>query len=74
MAEVMRNYAGLNLGTADVSVIAIAEHYGTTTIATIDHRDFRAITPSNSSYFNLAPRSPDLGEVFERRYRGRVEE
>lgn len=55
MAEVMRNYAGLNLGTADVSVIAIAEHYGTTTIATIDHRDFRAITPANGSYFNLVP-------------------
>ena len=55
MAEIMLQYEGLNLGTADVAVMAIAERCGTTTIATVDHRDFSAITPANGTHFELVP-------------------
>lgn len=55
MSEIMTKYAGFNLGTADVSVVAIAEHADTTTIATVDRRDFTSIVPANGTHFDLVP-------------------
>lgn len=40
--ELIDKYADLGLGLVDASVISIAERLGVTTIATLNHRDFRA--------------------------------
>ena len=37
MADLVRQYADFPLGTADASVIAVAERLGATNVATIDH-------------------------------------
>jgi hypothetical protein len=36
----VRQYADVSLGTADASVIAVAERLGATHVATIDHRTY----------------------------------
>lgn len=55
MAELVRPYADFPLGTADASVIAVAERLGATHIATIDHRHFRVIRPAHCDAFELLP-------------------
>lgn len=40
MADLVRQYANFPLGTADASVIAVAERLGATHVATIRHRHF----------------------------------
>ena len=45
MADLVRQYTDFPLGTADASVIAVAERLGATRVATIDHRHFRAVAP-----------------------------
>jgi predicted nucleic acid-binding protein len=53
--ELIEGYADLGLGLADASVIAIAERLGVTTIATLNHRDFRVVRPAHCDGFNLIP-------------------
>jgi uncharacterized protein len=55
MAELVRQYADFPLGTADASVIAVAERLGATHIATIDHRHFRVVRPAHCDAFELLP-------------------
>jgi predicted nucleic acid-binding protein len=55
MADLVRKYADFPLGTADASVIAVAERLGATRVATIDHRHFRAVRPVHCSAFELLP-------------------
>jgi predicted nucleic acid-binding protein len=55
MAELVRQYADFPLGSADASVIAVAERLGATTIATIDLRHFRAVKPAHCAAFELLP-------------------
>jgi predicted nucleic acid-binding protein len=43
IAETDRQYAALDLGFVDLSIIAIAESLGLTRIATTDRRDFGAL-------------------------------
>ncbi|MDN3056762.1 hypothetical protein PH213_19855 [Streptomyces sp. SRF1] len=45
MAELMQQYRGFPLGVADASVIALADRLKASSVATLDHRHFRAITP-----------------------------
>ena len=55
MADLVRQYADFPLGTADASVIAVAERLGATHVATIDHRHFRAVRPAHCAAFELLP-------------------
>jgi hypothetical protein len=55
MADLVRQYADFPLGTADASVIAVAERLGATHVATIDHRHFRAVRPAQCAAFELLP-------------------
>jgi predicted nucleic acid-binding protein len=55
MAALVRQYSGFPLGSADASVIAVAERLGATRIATIDLRHFRAVKPAHCSAFQLFP-------------------
>jgi predicted nucleic acid-binding protein len=48
-------YADLGLGLVDASVVAIAERLGATTIATLNHRDFRVVRPRHVVAFELLP-------------------
>jgi predicted nucleic acid-binding protein len=55
MAALVRQYADFPLGSADASVIAVAERLGVTKIATIDLRHFRAVKPAHCTAFELLP-------------------
>lgn len=55
MAALMRQYAGFPLGTVDASVVALAERLDTRSVATFDHRHFRAIRPIHVDAFTLLP-------------------
>lgn len=48
-------YADMELGGTDASLIAIAERLGVTEIATIDHRHFHAVRPTHTPGFVLLP-------------------
>lgn len=51
----VERYASLGLGTVDASIIAIAERLNVTTIATMNHRDFRVVRPAHCDTFELIP-------------------
>ena len=55
MAELVRRYDDLPLGTTDASVIALAERLGIEEIATLDHRRFRVVRPSHVEALTLLP-------------------
>lgn len=54
-AELIAAYADLGLGFVDATVIAVAERLNITTVATIDHRDFRVVRPRHVDAFELIP-------------------
>lgn len=54
-AELIGTYADLRLGLVDASVIAVAERFGLTTVATIDRRDFLVVRPRHCEAFDLIP-------------------
>ncbi|HZD22443.1 MAG TPA: PIN domain-containing protein [Acidimicrobiia bacterium] len=54
-ANLQAGYAHLELGVVDASVIALAERLDETTIASLDHRHFRAVRPAHTSGFTLLP-------------------
>ena len=53
--ELIGIYSDLGLGTVDASIVAVAERLGLTTIATLNHRDFRVVRPSHTEAFELVP-------------------
>ncbi|HVF13642.1 MAG TPA: PIN domain-containing protein [Acidimicrobiales bacterium] len=53
--ELIDRYADLGLGLVDASIIAVAERHGHTTIATLNHRDFRVVRPAHCDTFELVP-------------------
>lgn len=55
MAELVQQYADMDLGTTDASVIAVAERLGVTDIATIDRRHFTAVRPRHVEAFTMLP-------------------
>lgn len=57
---IANRYADAGIGLADASLIALADHIGTTAIGTLDERHFRAVRPLGSeTAFRLLP--ADLG-------------
>jgi predicted nucleic acid-binding protein len=55
MADLVRQYADLRLGTTDASVIALAERLGVTHAATLDRRHFSVVRPSHIDALTLLP-------------------
>lgn len=55
IAELVARYDDLPLGTADASVIALAERLGVAEIATLDRRHFRVVRPRHVEAFLLLP-------------------
>jgi predicted nucleic acid-binding protein len=54
--DVARQYAGLEVGLADASLVALAARLDTTDIATFDQRHFRAMRPlTGGDAFRLVP-------------------
>jgi predicted nucleic acid-binding protein len=54
-AELEREYADLDLGLVDASVIALCERLGETKVATLDRRDFSVVRPAHCSALRLLP-------------------
>lgn len=55
VALLERQYADLNLGLADLSVVVIAARLRCTRILTFDERHFRAVRPLHGDAFTLLP-------------------
>lgn len=55
MAELVLKYADLPLGATDASVVAVAERWQLTDVATIDHRHFSIVRPSHVPRLSLLP-------------------
>ena len=55
MALLVSTYADLPLGSADASVVAVAERLGVTEVATLDRRHFSVVRPSHTEAFHLLP-------------------
>lgn len=50
-----RQYANLDVGLADLSVVVIAQRFGTRRILTFDERHFRTLRPIDGGTFTLLP-------------------
>ena len=55
MAQLVETYGDLPLGTADASVIAVAERLQVETVATLDHRHFTVVRPQHVPALRLVP-------------------
>lgn len=55
VVDIVESYADLDIGVADASNVLFADRHRTTTIATLDHRLFRAVRPLAGGHFNLVP-------------------
>lgn len=55
ITDLVDTYADLALDIIDASTIAAAERLNQTTIATLDHRDFRIVRPAHITAFELIP-------------------
>lgn len=55
IAELVEQYADLPLGTVDASIVAAAERWGVSTIATLDRRHFSVVRPAHVDSFELVP-------------------
>lgn len=53
--ELQATYQDLSIGVVDATVIALAERFGETKVATLDHRHFAAVRPAHTSAFELLP-------------------
>lgn len=54
-ADLVDTYADLGLGATDATVIALAERFGETDIATLDHRHFTVVKALHVDAFTLHP-------------------
>lgn len=55
MAELVTQYDDYPLGTTDASVIALAERFGVSEIATTDRRHFTGVRPRHADHLTLLP-------------------
>jgi uncharacterized protein len=55
MAELVRRYGDLPLGSTDASVIAVAERLDVTEVATLDRRHFTVVRPRHTTALTLLP-------------------
>ena len=64
ITDLVDTYADLALDIIDASTIAAAERLNQTTIATLDHRDFRIVrAPPTSPHSNSFPHPPDQPKI-----------
>ena len=56
VASLDEQYAALDLGLADLSVVILAHRFRTSRLLTFDERDFRAVAPLSGGSFTLLPR------------------
>jgi predicted nucleic acid-binding protein len=61
VARLDEQYADLDLGLADLSVVILAHRFRTRRLLTFDERDFRAVTPLSGGSFMLLPRDATPG-------------
>lgn len=54
-AELAGTYVDFPLGFVDAAVVAVAERRDLDTVATIDHRHFRAVRPAHVEHFTVVP-------------------
>lgn len=54
--DLQGQYADLNLGVVDASVLALIERLGEPKLATLDHRHFATVRPSHVDALELLPR------------------
>lgn len=54
-AQLEREYACVDLGLVDASVIAVCERLGEPKVATLDRRDFSVVRPSHVEALQLLP-------------------
>jgi uncharacterized protein len=55
-ARLDEQYADLELGLADASVVVLAKRFRTTRLLSFDERDFRAVASLGGGHFTLLPR------------------
>lgn len=55
IADLVERYADLPLGSADASVVALAERVGTDLLITLDRRHFTVVRPEGAEAFQLLP-------------------
>jgi uncharacterized protein len=55
-ARLDEQYADLDLGLTDLSVVILAHRFRTKRLLTFDERDFRAVSPLSGGSFTLLPR------------------
>ena len=55
IAELVRRYRDLPLGTVDASVVVTAERLGVDEIVTLDRRHFSVVRPHHTPAFSLTP-------------------
>ncbi len=55
IVELLEQYADLDLGVVDASVIAACERLDQADLATLDHRHFSVVVPRHRSVLNLLP-------------------
>jgi predicted nucleic acid-binding protein len=55
IVEILKRYAGANIGFVDASLVAVAERLGIDTIFTTDRRHFSLVKPARGPAFTLLP-------------------
>lgn len=55
IADLLDQYADLDLGIVDASVVAVCERLGQADLATLDRRAFAVVRPRHRSALNLLP-------------------
>lgn len=55
VADLVEEYADFPLGTADASVVAVAERFNLAQVATLDHRHFTVVRPRHVRALELIP-------------------
>lgn len=55
VAAILEEYADSRIDFVDASVMAMAERFGSTTILTLDQRDFRLFRPRHCNSFEILP-------------------
>jgi predicted nucleic acid-binding protein len=62
--EILDQYAALELGIADASIVVLAERHGASDVLTLDERHFRAVAGPGGRPFRLLP--GDIGRPLRR--------
>jgi len=61
VARLERQYDGLDVGLADLSVVVVAARFGTKRVLTFDERHFRALRTLRGDHFMLLPADMPAG-------------